>query len=303
MRIVQSSLLRQFEFTHRCKFKSHIIMAQQVRSYASLFSGESNNNNNNNDQKAPTSKSTETNNTYAQRQHQQKQPLQHPAPSIPTYSTPTHSKPSTQLHHDIHWRRPPPAEHAAEHRPNTSIPDEEQLYVLTFLTSAHHHATMTQLRKEYFPPRINKLDAHLTLFHALPGSKLTSTILPSLSSIASKTSPFSILADKPFRLKSGIAIGVSKSQGSEDAKVVHRQLQAQWKEFLSQQDAGGFRAHYTIMNKVDDEEFIGKAFQEVVEKFKGNEGMVNGLSLYRYDRGYWKHIEDFKFSGSKIPGM
>lgn len=157
---------------------------------------------------------------------------------------------------------------------------------------------MTSLRKQYFPPRLNKLDAHLTLFHALPGTHLQDSILPTLSSVAAATSPFPILAAKPFRLNKGIAIGVPKTKGGDRARDIHSTLQESWKDFLSEQDGrGGVKVHYTVMNKVDDEGVVAKAFEEVQGSWRGNEGVAEGLSLFRYEKGYWVHFEDFRFTG------
>lgn len=190
------------------------------------------------------------------------------------------------------------------HIPKTTSQDET-VYVVTLLTDKPHHDTMTELRNQYFPKAINKLAAHLTLFHALPGSKLEDSIIPVLEQVASRTTAFRINATKAFRLKRGIAISVeelglgtgSSSNIQQRGKQVHHQLQSLWKEesFLSDQDAGGCRLHYTIMNKVDDEALIAKALKEIRETWKGHVGMVEGLGLWRYDRGSWRWQRKFAF--------
>jgi 2'-5' RNA ligase len=192
-----------------------------------------------------------------------------------------------------HRRAPSPS-----HIPKTSSA-EEAVYVLTLLTDAKHHRILTETRKKYFPPRLNKLDAHITLFHALPGSLLEESIKPTLREVSSKTRQFHLLAAKPFRLNKGIAIGLPKSSGGDEARQVHQQLKAAWRHVLSQQDAGGFAAHYTIMNKVDDESEVQEAFEQVQDEWKACHGTVLGLSLFKYDRGRWVHDEDFKFAASQ----
>ncbi|KAH0380868.1 hypothetical protein KCU92_g7356, partial [Aureobasidium melanogenum] len=192
-----------------------------------------------------------------------------------------------------HRRTPSPS-----YTPKTSSA-EDAVYVLTLLTDAKHHRILTEMRKKYFPPRLNRLDAHITLFHALPGSLLEESIKPTLRDISSKTKQFHLLAATPFRLNKGIAIGLPKSSGGDDARQVHQQLKAAWSDFLSRQDAGGFAAHYTIMNKVDDEKEVQKAFEQVQQEWKGCHGTVLGLSLFKYDRGNWVHDEDFKFLPSQ----
>lgn len=182
------------------------------------------------------------------------------------------------------------------HVPNTETEDEN-VYVLTLQTDKAHHRRMTELRNQYFPPKLNKLAAHLTLFHALPGSKLNSYIIPTIEDVTSKTSPFRVHAIKPFRLKYGIAISVAKENGAKQAQNVHHALQQSWldENFLSDQDRGGMRAHYTILNKVDNQGEIDKAFNQVQSQFKGDFGVAEGLGLYRYDRGKWKFVRKFEF--------
>ncbi len=49
---------------------------------------------------------------------------------------------------------------------------ETDVYVLTLRTDVEHHAHIAALRTRYFPPKLNKITSHVTLFHALPHSKL-----------------------------------------------------------------------------------------------------------------------------------
>lgn len=177
---------------------------------------------------------------------------------------------------------------------------EGSVYVLTLLTDRAHNDRMTALRIKYFPKHLNKLDAHLTLFHALPGSKLESSILPLLEDVAARTSPFRVRADVPFRMKKGFAVGIAEGEGGVQGKRLHGVIQGPWKKegWLSTQDAGGCRLHYTLMNKVDDGGAVEVAYGELLEQFKGDAGMVEGLALWRYDRGFWKWDRKFAFKGT-----
>ncbi|KAF2760354.1 hypothetical protein EJ05DRAFT_474242 [Pseudovirgaria hyperparasitica] len=184
-----------------------------------------------------------------------------------------------------------PHERNPDHIPHTN--QTEDSYVLTLHTSQKHHSTMTSLRKTYFPPRINKLGAHIALFRAIPGSHLP-TIKSDIRSLTAHTSSFPIRADAPFRLSHGIAIGVS--DGGPESKRIHAELRDRWYDVLSNQDRGGFRAHYTIMNKVDDEQAVRQAWDELSGAFKGSDGVVEGLALWRYEKGWWKDREVFRFA-------
>ena len=162
---------------------------------------------------------------------------------------------------------------------------------------------MTDLRKKYFPSKLNKLEAHLTFFHALPESKLDSNILPALKNVAASTAPFDIEASQPFRMKKGFGISVPEGKGGRQARVVRTELLSLWQggedgSWLSEQDSGmGYRAHYTVMNKVDDEGVVAKALGEVEGSWRGDRGRAVGLGLWRYERGYWKWVQGFEFGG------
>ncbi|KAH9810904.1 2'-5' RNA ligase superfamily [Teratosphaeria destructans] len=101
-------------------------------------------------------------------------------------------------------------------------------------------------------------------------------------------------------MKLGFAIGVSKARGGSQAQEVHRMLQRPWLEegFLSDQDAGGCRVHYTIMNKVDDQGEVERAMEEVRGSFRGDRGTAVGFGLWRYDRGWWRFEQEYLFGGA-----
>ncbi|CAJ2514074.1 Uu.00g021930.m01.CDS01 [Anthostomella pinea] len=177
-----------------------------------------------------------------------------------------------------------------DHKPRTSGPEEDH-YVLTLQTDSAHQATMSEWRKRYFPAKMLKVDAHISLFRALPDSIL-STIKSDIASAASGTTPFAISASKPFRMGRGVGLSVT---GLEPADELFRQLQTKWYDVLSQQDRGKFRGHYTLMNLVNDEEAVKRCLEDVRREFGGCDGEVTGLSLWRYDRGWWRHDQDFAF--------
>ncbi|KAL8691064.1 MAG: hypothetical protein Q9218_003626 [Villophora microphyllina] len=182
----------------------------------------------------------------------------------------------------------------ADHTPQTAQPESET-YILALHTDAAHHQALTTLRNKYFPPKLNKLSAHIALFRALPGSQLPK-IEKSIEDLVRQYHPFPITADKPFVLSHGVGIEARVPQ----AKTIFRVLKEQWEHFLSRQDHS-FRAHYTIQNKVDDKEVVHKTLEEVQSVFGGSQGMVTGLALYLYNKGYWdmKHIYLFPGEGDQ----
>jgi len=179
----------------------------------------------------------------------------------------------------------------ADHTPNTADP-ESAVYILALRTDTAHHERMTALRNQYFPPNLNKLEAHIALFRALPGSQLPA-ISTDIHDLVNSQSPFPIKTIKPFQLGHGVAIQVH----APDAVEIFNKLSEKWAGFLSKQDQS-FRAHYTLQNKVE-KEVAERTLQEVRGTFRGEEGLVGGLVLYRYDRGFWRDARVFDFGGSK----
>lgn len=236
-------------------------------------------------------------------------------PQKPARDDHTHSQNSQPNGHlkaqEQSQRQRSPSTRRAAHRPNTrksgSGDEEEDVYVLTLLTDKTHHTALTNLRTQYFPPHLNKLGAHITLFHALPGSHLEE-VTSTLEDVVVKgpqREPWPIETADAFLLggkskPKGVGIGVSTAS---DKRVMELRdlLQDRWGTFLSEQDSrpGRGKAHYTIMNKVDEPETVWKCLKEVKEGWckdgEGRKGIVDGVRLWRYDRGYWKDGTDFRY--------
>ncbi len=174
-----------------------------------------------------------------------------------------------------------------DHTANTAQ-EEEDSYILALHTNPEHHKRVTALRTQYFPPKLNKLSAHIAIFRALPGSQLN-TIEADVSAAAEKQQSFSIATGKAYLLGHGVAIDAN----APPAKGIYNGLKDKWEKFLSKQDKS-FKAHYTIQNKVEDG-VPQRTLEELQKNFEGSQGQVDGLSLYRYDRGYWRHEKDFMF--------
>ena len=208
-------------------------------------------------------------------------------------------------------RRRSPSPRQAAHRPNSpsidsGVEKEQDVYVLTLLTDKAHHTALTDLRNRYFPPHLNKLGAHITLFHALPGSRLdeVTSALEEVVARGSQGGSWPIETADAFVLggktkPKGVGIGVSPASDKRISEL-RDLLQGRWRGFLSEQDSrvGRGRAHYTIMNKVDEPETVWKCLEEVRQGWckdgEGRRGVVEGVRLWRYERGYWKDGKDFR---------
>jgi mannose-1-phosphate guanylyltransferase len=181
----------------------------------------------------------------------------------------------------------------AEHKPNTGN-EQEHVYVLTLRVTDALAKAMEEMRSRYFPKHLNRTGAHLTLFHALPESKME-TLEQELVQVAGSVKPFAVSSGKPFRMRKGVGINVD--EGYQMMKHVHADLQSRWASFLSEQDAGGFRPHWTVMNKVEDEDKVDGAFSTIRQELseRNQEGQAVGLDLWRYERGNWIFAREYLF--------
>lgn len=109
-------------------------------------------------------------------------------------------------------------------------------------------------------------------------------------------------------MKKGVGIGVSEGKGGREARKIRGALLGGWKGkdgrgegWLTEQDSQeGFRAHYTVMNKVEDEEVVGRVLREVERGLRwGDRGEAVGLGLWSYERGWWKWVRGFEFRGGE----
>ncbi|KAH7236718.1 2'-5' RNA ligase superfamily-domain-containing protein [Fusarium redolens] len=175
--------------------------------------------------------------------------------------------------------------------------EEEQHYILTLLTDKRHHDEMTALRRQWFPSRLLKVDAHITLFHALPGSKL-SEVKADITNVAARTARFPIAVGNQDVYEMGKGVGIQLYAGQKRALSIRSELRGKWEPFLSDQDRREkWRGHYTVMNKQDDKEEVQKCLEYLKDGHIDSKGTVEGLSLWLYDRGWWQENEVFKFSG------
>lgn len=148
---------------------------------------------------------------------------------------------------------------------------------------------LTSLRSRYFPRERNFLDAHLTLFHALPGSERLS-ITQTLERLARDTLPMPARTAGVLDFGGGAAF-LMEVDGLDD---LHARLRERWKPWLTAQDDRKLKPHVTIQNKVDRE--TARATQEAMRAMPQFEGQAVGLALWHYRGGPWEEAEKFPFS-------
>ncbi|KAG5743994.1 hypothetical protein H9Q72_001769 [Fusarium xylarioides] len=116
--------------------------------------------------------------------------------------------------------------------------DEKKLYILTLLTDKRHHDEMTALRRQWFPSRLLKVDAHITLFHALPGSKLPE-VKADISDLAARTPRFSIGVGNQDVYEMGKGVGIKLYAGQKRALSIRSELRDKWERSLHRHEQAG----------------------------------------------------------------
>lgn len=162
--------------------------------------------------------------------------------------------------------------------------------ILTLALDAKSQAYFNALRKEHFPPERNYLDAHLTLFHALPSEWLVA-LQDELTESASNTPAFSMQVSGLMSLGKGVAFSIE----SLYLKELHEKLRLRWLEHLSPQDRQKLRPHVTIQNKVLPEQ--ARHLKVRLEKeFQIFEIVAEGFLLWEYLDGPWRLLKQFPFA-------
>lgn len=151
-------------------------------------------------------------------------------------------------------------------------------------------AWLTRLRRQHFPPERNHLDAHLTMFHALPPS-LEAEARARLAALARDAPPVARIAGL-MNLGGGVAYRVI----SDDLDRIRGELKNDFHGMLSAQDAGGWRPHVTIQNKVTAQA-ARALFDRLGADFREMPLGIVGLGLHRYLGGPWERVAMYPFRG------
>ena len=153
-------------------------------------------------------------------------------------------------------------------------------------------AWLNSERQAHFPPERNYLKAHLTMFHALPPS-CEDEAARLLATLASEYSaPRASLSEVMF-LGGGVAYRVR----SEELERVRDAIRRRFEGMLTAQDAGGWRPHVTIQNKVKKD--VARAlYEQKAAAFEPRQLVVRGLALHRYLGGPWDELGSWSFRGT-----
>ncbi|HEV7332671.1 MAG TPA: 2'-5' RNA ligase family protein [Flavisolibacter sp.] len=149
------------------------------------------------------------------------------------------------------------------------------------------------LRKQYFPPALNYIDAHLTLFHHLPSNE--STILDDLQKWSTAYAPIPLQITEIKSIGKGVAYKIDSPALSQ----LHRTMQTKWKRWLTPQDSQKLWPHITVQNKVPPAQ-AKETLQILQASFQPFTATALGFELWAYKGGPWEYVNTFLFKRNSL---
>ncbi len=148
--------------------------------------------------------------------------------------------------------------------------------------------TLEALRKRYFPAALNRVPAHLTLFHHLPGEDLRMLSERVAALCSTHRALHFDIAGTRF-----LGRGVGFEVTCPELVALREAIAADWRDRLTSQDRQGYRPHVTIQNKVTSAE--ARATQERLLDLLPIVGEIDGLRIWHYRGGPWEEAGRFRF--------
>lgn len=162
--------------------------------------------------------------------------------------------------------------------------------IVTAQLGAEDAAWATALRRQYFPPERNHLDAHLTLFHHLPPS-LEGELRALLAGLAAGPAPQARLGGV-YSLGCGVALHVESDELMDLRSIIADRFSAH----LTPQDRARPRLHITVQNKVDPA-LARQTLATLQADIRPRPLRVTGLACWHYLGGPWSPIATSRFRG------
>ena len=163
--------------------------------------------------------------------------------------------------------------------------------IVTAELGAADLAWLDGLRRQHYPPERNQIPAHLTMFHAVAPSA-EPELRGRLAALAAEPAPTARIAGM-MNLGGGVALRVV----SDDLDAIRAALADDLHGLLGAQDAGGWRPHVTIQNKVAPK-VARDLIHSLEQDFQPRPLRIAGLGLHRYLGGPWERLGLFSFRGA-----
>lgn len=171
-----------------------------------------------------------------------------------------------------------------------------QPLILTLQFDPHADAFFQEMRQRHFPPALNIVPAHLTLFHQLPG-EAQDIVLRRVGEAVVAIAPFPVTVTGLKKLGRGVAYRV---EGDALDKLRAR-LAADFSQWLIAQDREPFRPHVIIQNKVSPHE-AAALYDHLARDFTPFEAAAEGVQIWSYEGGPWRPVAAVPFQAQEGAG-
>ncbi|GEP08285.1 2'-5' RNA ligase family protein [Methylobacterium gnaphalii] len=173
------------------------------------------------------------------------------------------------------------------------MPEPIPPLILTLQMEEDAFARFEELRRQHFPKALNKIPAHATLFHALPGAE-EAGITETIDTSCRATHPPEVKVTGLRFTGRGVAFVLE----SEALSAFRGRLATAFEPWLTPQDRQGWRPHVTVQNKV--EPGTARALLAELERdFVPFRFTAPGVLLWRYLDGPWEPRAALLFGGSR----
>jgi 2'-5' RNA ligase len=171
----------------------------------------------------------------------------------------------------------------------TETAEHQAPFIITLALDPDAQAHFDALRRLYFPPERLVVDAHITMFHALPATAIVKT-LSRIEEICRAKAPFRVTIDGNRFLGRGVAFSVE----APEAHAIRALLADEVMGLLTRQDSARWAPHITIQNKVSPE-LARQTLSDLAGITHPAEIIATGLSIWRYLGGPWALLKHVSF--------
>ncbi len=164
--------------------------------------------------------------------------------------------------------------------------------ILTLQMDEATFAAFDGLRRRHFPEKLNRIPAHATLFHHLPGEDV--------AGVTETVTAFARAQAAPEVAVTGVRFtgrGVAYALESDALSAFRGRVAAAFRDRLTAQDSQGWRPHVTVQNKVAPD--LARALHAALAgDFSPSRFRAPGLLLWHYLGGPWERVATIPFGGA-----
>lgn len=173
--------------------------------------------------------------------------------------------------------------------------------IVTLAMDAVATGTFARLRAAHFPPSLNRVPPHLTLFHHLPGEAADEVAAAARKATARDA--FDVTVEPPRSIGRGVAFPCTATPLGEVRAVIASAFEGR----LTRQDAQGWRPHVTVQNKVSPEE-AKRTLAQLERAYVPWRFRALGLLVWDYLGGPWRlratvPLDDVETRDMPVPAM